>query len=134
MEEIRPPSWVFTSIPAARSVQITNMPDYDPENPVTTIYARVINNANSEYTGVSQFKVAVGTDKDPRNGVNTYTAEVVHEKAGDVVVIKIEIPRTANDGPFYLSIIKEVRENSGTYYPHNFSMVLAYNNVFGYEE
>ncbi len=121
------------NVPAARSVQIVNMPDYDPENPTTTIYARVINNATSgDYLSV--FDVCVGTDKDPRGSNNTYSATVTHEKVGDVVLIKIEIPRTENDGPFYLSVRKTTVEGTGTYYPHNFSMVLAYNNVFGYEE
>ena len=122
------------NVPAARSVQITNMPDYDPENPYTTIYARVINNATSDQTGLSIFDVCVGTDKDPRGGSNTYHATVTHEKIGDVMLIKIVVPRTANDGPFYLSIRKTTVEGTGTYYPHNFSMVVAYNNVFGYEE
>ena len=121
------------NVPAARSVQIVNMPDYDPDNPVTTVYARVINNATSG-DFLSIFDVCVGTDKDPRNGKNTYYATVTHENIGDVVLIKIEIPRTPNDGPFYLSVRKTTVENTGTYYPHNFSMVLAYNDVFGYEE
>ena len=119
--------------PAARSVQIVNMPDYDPENPVTTIYARVINNATSgDY--LSKFDICVSTYKDTRNVDITSYVTVVHEKVGDVVLIKIEVPRTANDGPFYLSVRKTTVEGTGTYYPHNFSLVLAYNNVFGYEE
>ena len=125
--------FVDSGVPASRSIQIINMPDYDPENPVTTVYARVINNATSgDFTSI--FDVCVGTDKDARNGQNTYFATVTHEKVGDVVLIKIEIPRTANDGPFYLSVRKTTVEGGDTYYPHNFSMVLAYNNVFGYEE
>lgn len=119
--------------PAARTVKITNMPEYDPDNPYTTIYARVINNATSG-DFLSQFDVCVGTDADPRKGTNTVCETVVHEKIGDVVVIAIKVPRTANDGQFYLSVLKKTVEGSGTYYPHNFSMVLAYNNVFGYEE
>ena len=119
-------------VPAARSVQITNMPEYDPENPYTIIYARVINNATSgDYLSV--FDICVGTDRNPINGTNTYSATVVHEKIGDVVVIAIKVPRTENDGPFYLSIRKTTVEGTGTYYPHNFSVVLAYNDVFGYE-
>ena len=110
---------------------ITNMPEYDPENPYTTIYARVINNASGDY--LSKFDVCVSQVKDVR-GIVVPCETVVHEKAGDVVVIKITIPRTANDGPFYLSVRKTTVENTGGYYPHNFSMVLAYNNVFGYEE
>lgn len=120
-------------VPAARTVKITNMPEFDPENPYTTIYARVINNATSG-DFLSQFDVCVGTDPDPRNGSNTYHATVVHEEIGDVVLIKIVVPRTANDGDFYFSVRKTTVEGSGTYYPHNFSVVLAYNNVFGYEE
>ena len=119
--------------PAARSVQISNMPEYDPENPVTTIYARVINNATSgDYLSV--FDICVSTYKDTRNVDITSYATVTHEKVGDVVLIKIEVPRTADDGPFYLSVRKTTVEGNGTYYPHNFSLVLAYNNVFGYEE
>lgn len=121
------------NVPAARSVQIVNMPEYDPENPVTTVYARVINNATSgDYLSV--FDVCVSTYKDTRNVDITSFATVTHEKIGDVVLIKIEVPRTANDGPFYLSVRKTTVEGTDTYYPHNFSMVLAYNNVFGYEE
>ena len=119
--------------PAASVVQITNMPEYDPENPYTTVYARVINNATSG-DFLSTFEICVGTDADPRFGSNTYSQTVVHEKVGDVVVIAITVPRTENDGPFYLSIVKRTLEGTDTYYPHNFSMVLAYNNVFGYEE
>ena len=120
-------------VPAARSVKITNMPEYDPENPYTTIYARVINNATSG-DFLSQFDICVGTDPDARNGSNTYAATVIHKEIGDVVVIAITVPRTANDGDFYLSIRKTTVEGTDTYYPHNFSVVLAYNNVFGYEE
>ena len=117
--------------PAARSVQIVNMPEYDPENPVTTIYARVINNATSgDY--LSKFDICVSTYKDTRNVDITSYVTVTHEKVGDVVLIKIEVPRTADDGPFYLSVRKTSTEGTGTYYPHNFSLVLAYNNVFGY--
>jgi hypothetical protein len=118
---------------AARSIQIVNMPEYDPENPTTTIYARVINNATSG-DFLSIFDVCVSSDQDPRNSSKVYSATVTHEKVGDVVLIKIEVPRTENDGPFYLSVMKKTTEGTGTYYPHNFSMVLAYNNVFGYEE
>lgn len=120
-------------VPAARSVKITNMPEYDPENPYTTIYARVINNATSG-DFLSQFDICVGTDPDPRNGSNTYYTTVVHEEVGDVVVVAITVPRTENDGDFYLSIRKTTTEGTGTYYPHNFSIVLAYNNVFDYKE
>ena len=122
-----------SNTPAARSVQIVNMPEYDPENPVTTIYARVINNATSgDY--LSKFDICVSTYKDTRNVDITSYVTVTHEKVGDVVLIKIEVPRTADDGPFYLSVRKTSTEGTGTYYPHNFSLVLAYNNVFGYEE
>ena len=120
-------------VPAARTVKITNMPEYDQENPYTTIYARVINNATSgDY--LSQFDICVGTDPDPRSGSNTYHATVVHEEVGDVVLVAITVPRTENDGDFYFSVRKNTVEGTGTYYPHNFSVVLAYNNVFGYEE
>ncbi len=118
---------------AARTVKIANMPEYDPDNPYTTIYARVINNATSG-DFLSQFDVCVGTDPDPRNGTNTICETVVHEKIGDVAVIAIKVPRTENDGQFYLSVLKRTVEGTGTYYPHNFSIVLAYNNVFGYVE
>ena len=121
------------SNPAASVVKITNMPEYDPENPYTTIYVRVINNATSG-DFLSIFDVCVGTDADPRFGSNTYCKTVVHEKIGDVVVVAITVPRTENDGPFYFSIVKRTLEGTDTYYPHNFSLVLAYNNVFGYEE
>ena len=121
------------SNPAASVVKITNMPDYDPDNPYTTIYVRAINNATSG-DFLSQFDVCVGTDADPRFGSNTYCKTVVHEKIGDVVVVAITVPRTENDGPFYFSIVKRTLEGTDTYYPHNFSLVLAYNNVFGYEE
>ena len=121
------------NVPAARSVKITNMPEYDPENPYTTIYARVINNATSG-DFLSVFDLCVGTDPDPRSGSNTYSATVVHEEIGDVVVIAITVPRTENDGDFYFSVRKTTIEGTDTFYPHNFSVVLAYNNVFGYEE
>ena len=121
------------NIPAARTVKITNMPEYDPENPYTTIYARVINNATSG-DFLSVFDICVGTDPDPRSGTNTYSATVVHEEIGDVVVVAITVPRTENDGDFYFSVRKTTVEGTDTYYPHNFSVVLAYNNVFGYEE
>lgn len=121
------------NVPAARSVKITNMPEYDPENPYTTIYARVINNATSG-DFLSVFDICVGTDPDPRSGSNTYSATVVHEEVGDVVVVAITVPRTENDGDFYFSVRKTTVEGTDTFYPHNFSVVLAYNNVFGYEE
>ena len=120
------------NVPAARTCQIKNMPAYDPENPYTIVYARVINNATSG-DFLSKIDICVGTDADPRSGSNTYYETVVHEKVGDVVLIAIRVPRTENDGPFYFSVRKTTTEGTDTYYPHNFSVVLAYNNVFGYE-
>ena len=120
------------NVPAARSVKITNMPEYDPENPYTTVYARVINNATSG-NFLSQFDICISTVKDARVA-DVPCATVVYEKIGEVVLAKITIPRTANDGDFYLAVRKNTVEGTDSYYPHNFSMVLAYNNVFGYEE
>lgn len=120
------------NIPAARSVKITNMPEFDPENPYTTIYARVINNATSG-DFLSQFDICISTTQDTRD-VIVPCATIVYEKVGEVVVAKITILRTAEDGDYYLSVRKTTVEGINSYYPHNFSIVLAYNNVFGYEE
>ncbi|MBO5328169.1 MAG: Ig-like domain-containing protein [Clostridia bacterium] len=123
---------VSESNPAARVTKISNMPAYDENNPYTIIYARVINNATSG-DFLSKIDICVGTDADPTKGTNTYYATAVHEQIGDVVVVAIKVPRTANDGQFYFSVRKTTVEGTGTYYPHNFSVLLTYNNVLGYE-
>lgn len=120
------------------SAPIQNMPEYDPENPVTTVYLKVVNNVTNQTEPTGTFAFAVGRDNNPIDGVvgeQFDREDIVITKVGEVFILKLEIPRTADDGgKYYFSIIKPKIDVNDAYWGHNFSLQMTYNNVMGYEE
>ena len=119
--------------PAACVAPITNLPEYNENDPYTIVYARVINNVNiGDHKGT--YKIAVGFDADPRSSIdNTVVKEVVLEKVGDIVVVALKVPRYSATDQLYFSIIKEEKDSSSNSHTHNVSVLLTYNNVIGFE-
>jgi hypothetical protein len=59
------------------------------------------------------------------------TVEVDITEANQVITLKVEIPRTENEGDIYMHFVKYQKEETMEY---NFLAQFAYNNAFGYEE
>lgn len=127
------------------SIPISNMPAYDPDQPTTTIYLRIINNIAQ----VATYKWGIATTpNDPSTFVATFPGSAEEETPGrnggytldsfEVKVVKLEIPRTAGDnGKYYLTVVKTYRDtvsHSDGVSGQHICMQLAYNNVFWYEE
>lgn len=124
----------FTQIPAYICAPIMNMPAYDPENPTTYVYVRVVNNVNNNETPINTLAFAVSSTNNPlESPINRHDLQIT--KIGETFVFRLAIPRTADDeGKFFFSIIKPVRDSSDTYWGQSFSCQLTFNNVMGYEE
>lgn len=120
------------------SAPIQNMPEYDPANPTTTVYIRLINNVTNQEEPLNTLAFAIGTDKDPTDGEGPQfdrTENVTITKIGEIILLKLEITRTPDDGGrYYFSIIKPVIDVNDSYWGHNFCVQLTFNNVMGYEE
>lgn len=120
------------------SAAIQNMPAYDPENPTTTVYIRLINNVNNQQEPLTTLAFAIGTDNNPIDGEGDQfdrTEDVTITKIGETMLLKLEVKRTADDGGrFYFSIIKPKIDVNDKYWGHNFCVQLTFNNVMGYEE
>lgn len=114
---------------------ISNVPKYDENNATTTIYGKVINNVTNNENPTNTLKFVVSTSANPTDE-STIVAEteIVIEKIGDVILFKLEIPRTADDkGQYYFSIVKSKIDSNDSLFGHNFCVQLTYNNVLGYE-
>lgn len=120
------------------SAPIQNMPEYDPENPTTTVYIRLINNVTNQDEPLNTLSFAIGRDDNPLDGEGEQfdrTEDVTITKVGEIILLKLEVQRTADDGGiFYFSIIKPKIDVNDIYWGHNFCVQMTYNNVMGYEE
>ena len=129
----------FNNVPDGYiSAPIQNMPAYDPENPTTTVYIRLINNVTNQQEPLTTLAFAIGTDNNPIDGEGDQfdrTEDVTITKIGETMLLKLEVKRTADDGGrFYFSIIKPKIDVNDSYWGHNFCVQLTFNNVMGYEE
>ena len=129
----------FNNVPDGYiSAAIQNMPAYDPENPTTTVYIRLINNVTNQQEPLTTLAFAIGTDNNPIDGEGDQfdrTEDVTITKIGETMLLKLEVKRTADDGGrFYFSIIKPKIDVNDKYWGHNFCVQLTFNNVMGYEE
>ena len=123
----------FGGVPGYISAEIKNMPEYDAENPTTTVYVRFINCINEREKQRNQLKISIGTGTAPETEVDS--EELIITKVGEVVVFKLEVPRTADDnGKYYFTIFKNVIEDDYGPYGHSYIVQLTYNNVMGYTE
>ena len=118
---------------ASLYTKVTNLPAYDPENPTTTVYVQVLNLVNAVDDPKNHFSFMFSNSKDAFDENATVLAsEVVNiEAAGQIILLKLEIPRSENEGDIYLHYVKTVKESGQEY---NVFAQFAYNNIFGYEE
>lgn len=118
---------------ASLYTKVTNLPEYDPENPTTTVYVQVLNLVNATDDPKNNFSFMFSNSKDAFDENATILAsEVVNiDAAGQIILLKLEIPRSENEGDIYLHYVKTVKETGQEY---NVFAQFAYNNIFGYEE
>lgn len=118
---------------ASLYTKVTNLPEYDPENPTTTVYVQVLNLVNATDDPKNNFSFMFSNSKDAFDENATILAsEVVNiDAAGQIILLKLEIPRSENEGDIYLHYVKTVKEAGQEY---NVFAQFAYNNIFGYEE
>ena len=118
------------------TAKISNLPAFDPENPVTKIYGRIVNNVNRTSDQKTTVKLGVSKEQNPiTTGSLLDSQEIVLTKIAEVQLFSLSIPRTADDGGvFYFNIIKNIIDNNDNLWAHNFSIQLVYNNVIGFEE
>lgn len=118
---------------ATAYAKISNLPAYDASNPTTTIYVQVFSLVNDSDNPKNKMTIAVSTSND---GLSTTvlplaSAEVNITQPNQIILIKLEVPRTASQTTLYVNFVKNVKEEGQQY---NFLAQFAYNNVFGYEE
>ena len=113
--------------------QITNLPEYDPENPTTTVYVPVLNLVNNIDDPKNNFTIMFSSSTDAFDTtVTPLASEVVDiQEAGQIILLKLEIPRAENEGDIYMHFVKTTKEAGQEY---NVFAQFAYNNIFGYEE
>ncbi len=118
---------------ASSYAKITNLPEYDPENPTTTIYVQVLNLVNVIDNPKNKFTIMVSNSTDAFNASATVLdAEVVDiTEAGQVILLKLDLPRSADEGDLYMHFVKYEKETGMEY---NMFAQFAYNNAFGYVE
>lgn len=123
--------------------QITNMGEFDADNATKTIYVQI---TNSSYTNpVAKYELLVTKNvnfKDSNDTTRNATVlnnildsqEISFTQAGEQIVIKLEVPRTASDTSYAFVIRKPTIESASTSkYSYNINLKMAYNDVFGYE-
>ena len=116
---------VFTNTAHYVASEIANMPEYNSNTAYTDVYVRVINNIPDEAT----YSIGIGTQADPNEDTSIIKQQVVignHQS----VVIKLQIPRSADIVKYYFSVQKTGAFST----PTNLSIQLVFNNVFGYVE
>ena len=113
--------------------KVTNLPDFDPDNPTTTVYVQVLNLVNIIDNPLNTFTIMFSTSTDAfDSSVTPLDYEVVEiDEAGEVILLKLELPRSENEGDIYMHFVKNVKEGGMEY---NMFVQFAYNNIFGYEE
>ena len=118
---------------ASAYAKITNLPEYDPENPTTTVYIQVLNLVNNIDDPKNNFTIMFSSSNDAFDTTVTPLASAVVDiqEAGQIILLKLEIPRAENEGDIYMHFVKTTKEAGQEY---NVFVQFAYNNIFGYEE
>jgi hypothetical protein len=113
--------------------KVTNLPEYDENNPTTTVYIQVLSLVNIIDSPKNKFTIMFSTSNNAFDSSVTplATVEVDITEANQVITLKVEIPRTENEGDIYMHFVKYQKEETMEY---NFLAQFAYNNAFGYEE
>lgn len=123
----------MSSSTASSYAKVTNLPAYDSQNPTTTVYVQVLNLVNSTDHPMNNFSIVFSNSKDAfdANAKVLGSAVVDITEAGQIILLKIEIDRSASEGDVYMHFVKNVKESGQEY---NMFVQFAYNNIFGYEE
>ena len=118
---------------ASAYAKVTNLPEYDPENPTTTVYIQVLNLVNVVDNPLNKFTIMFSTSTDAfsKDVEPLASVEVNITEAGQVLLLKVEIPRSENEGTIYMHFVKTEKESGMEY---NMFAQFAYNNAFGYVE
>ncbi len=118
--------------PSYLSAPIVNLPAYDASNAKGVIYAKYLNIAlNPEVSVVTTLKVVISTSTNPADAVASYN--ITSEEIGDVQMFKLEWDRVEGQ-QYYLCLVKEKLDATGTYDANSFCLQMVYNNCIGYEE
>lgn len=119
--------------PSYLSLPIVNMPEFDASNPKGVIYGKYLNLALNPGVNVkTTLKLVVSTAANP-TGSAVASFDISSENIGDAITFKLEFDRVAGQN-YYLSIVKEKMDSSGTLDPNSFCIQMVYNNCIGYEE
>ena len=118
---------------ASAYAKVSNLPMYDADKTTTTVYVQVLNLVNVIDNPKNNFNIMFSTSTDAFDATVTPLASAVVDiqGAGQVILLKLEIPRTENDGDIYMHFVKTVKETGMEY---NVFAQFAYNNAFGYQE
>ncbi len=118
---------------ASSYAKVTNLPAYDPENPTTTVYVQILNLVNVIDNPKNKFTIMFSTSTNAFDTSVTPLASAVVDiqEAGQVILLKLEIPRSENEGDIYMHFVKNEKEAGMEY---NVFAQFAYNNAFGYVE
>lgn len=118
---------------ASAYAKVTNLPAFDPENPTTTVYVQVLNLVNNIDNPKNNFSIVFSSSTNAFDASVTPLASAVVDikEAGQVVLLKLEIPRAENEGDIYMHFVKNVKEVGMEY---NVFAQFAYNNAFGYQD
>lgn len=130
------------TLPVVLTARLTNLPEYDADDPYVTLYIKFQNQAASDHS--YQYTFAFGTDANPLDESNqlkpgTKAVDFTVYNHGETKTFAIRLPRSQADS-FYFSIIKLEYDtpdkgkpvSMAPYYATNFSIVLTYNNGIGF--
>ena len=113
--------------------KVTNLPEYDENSPTTSVYIQILSLVNNIDDPKNKFTIMFSTSKNAFDTSVTPLAsvEVDITQANQILVLKVDIPRSANEGDIYMHFVKYQKEETMEY---NFFAQFAYNNAFGYDE
>ena len=124
--------------------KVTNMPEYNPDDPNCEIYVKGLNNVNNTDEPINEFtlyflQIPAGTSEstaaafNPKaeNAVIAGQLHIKIEKIAEVFLGKVDIIRTNASDSIYIVIAKDHIEGTDRY-AFNMFMQFTFNNVFGY--
>lgn len=130
------------TLPVVLTARLTNLPEYDADDPYVTLYIKFQNQAASDHS--YQYTFAFGTDANPLDEdmqlkPGTKAVDFTVYNHGETKTFAIRLPRAQADN-FYFSIIKRGYDTPDggkpevvePYYAMNCSIVLTYNNGIGF--
>lgn len=133
----------YQTLPVVSTARLTNLPEYDADDPYVTLYIKFQNQAASDHS--YDYMLAFGTDANPLDEdmqlkPGSKAVEFTVYNQGETKTFAIRLPRTELDNVYYFSIIKlgydtpdgAIPEVAVPYYATNFSIVLTYNNGIGF--